>query len=236
MIGNAPIKLDIEQRTPEWLELHLGRPTGSQFHRVVTKKGNLATETAKTYKWQLLSERIFGVSFAPKIDMIPAVRHGVEYEGPAREDLIKRLGRPVERGGVVMSADKRLLVSPDGWVGDTPVEIKCPQLPGQLKNLIEDPRDHWPQLQGQIMLSQADWLFFWSWHPCTPPRLLQVQRDQTFCNQLNYELRQFCDDLERTEDDLRKLGEFNVELYREMMKPKEAADEVGDGTANGDRG
>lgn len=221
MIGNAPIKLDIEQRTPEWLTLHLGRPTASQFHRVVTAKGNATKGTANTYKWQLLAERIFQVSFAPKINMIPAVRHGVLYEEPARLDLEARLGQPIERGGVVLSADKRLLASPDGWVGVTPVEIKCPQPPGQLENLLCDPRDYWPQLQGQIMLSQSDWLFFWSWHPCTPARLLQVERDQNFCNQLNHELRLFCDDLERTEANLRQLGEYNVELYREMMKPPE---------------
>ena len=226
MIGNAPIKLDIEQRTPEWHALHLGRPTASQFHRIVTKKGNLAPATAQTYKWQLLAERIFGVSFAPKINNVPAVRHGVAYEEPARMDLEARMASPIRRGGVVLSADKRLLASPDGWFMDMPVEIKCPLPPGQLKNLIEDPRDYWPQIQGQIMLSQSDWLLFFSWHPCAPPRLLQIERDQTFCNQLNYELRQFCDDLERTEDELRQLGEFNIELYHARIKPKEAADEV----------
>ena len=226
--GNAPIFLDVEQRSDEWHNLHLGRPTASQFHRVVSGKGKTKgkrkEETSQTYKWQLLAERIFGVSFAPKLDRYAAVRWGVQFEDRARGDLAKRLGRDIHPGGVVMDREKRMLASPDGWlggVGNVPIEIKCPQPPGQLENLLNAPEDYWPQIQGQMMLSQTDALLFWSWHPCTPTKIMDVSRDSAFCNSLNHELQLFCDELDRDEAALRELGAYDVELFRELMKPKE---------------
>lgn len=223
--GNSPIFIDAEQRTNEWLQLRLGRPSASQFHRVVSAKGNRTDRTAQTYKWQLLAERIFGVSFAPKIDRIPAVRHGVQYEEPARAALAKQIGRNVSPGGVVMTRDRKLLASPDGWVEDIPVEIKCPQVPGQLENLSSKPIDYWPQIQGQLLVAQADSMIFWSWHPCMPPSYFEVQRDTAFLNTLQYELRKFCEELDHDEAYLRRLGEYDVELYKEMMKPKEEGED-----------
>lgn len=223
--GNAPIFLEIDQRSDEWFKVRLGRPSASQFHRIVTQKGNRAERTAATYKWQLLAERIFRVSFAPKINLIPAVRHGVKYEEPAREAFAKQIGREVRPGGVVMTRDQKLVASPDGWVDDRPVEIKCPQIPGQLENLMTEPRDHWPQIQGHLLLAQADWLHFWSWHPCTPARHFEVGRDTAFINTLNYELRRFCDELDRDEAELRRLGEYNVELYAAMIESSKQKEE-----------
>lgn len=235
MSGNAPIFLAIEQRSDEWHSLHLGRPSASQFFRVVSGKGKTKgkrkPETAETYKWQLLAERIFGVSFAPKIDRYAAVRWGVKFENQARADLVRRLNHEIVPGGVVMDRDKRLLASPDGWVGGVgrvPIEIKCPQPPGQLENLLSAPQDYWPQIQGQMMLSQAKSLMFWSWHPCTPAALIEVHQDVTFCDALNFELRLFCDELDRDEAVLRELGVYDVELFKELMKPKEETEEGND--------
>lgn len=223
--GNAPIFLDTEQRSDGWRSKRLGRPSASQFHRVVTAKGNRAEKSANTYKWQLLAERIFSVSFAPNIDRIPAVRHGRNFEEMARLALGDFLKVPIRPGGIVMTRDERMVASPDGWIGDNPVEIKCPLLPGHLENLLIDPRDHWPQIQGQMMIAQTDWAHFWSFHPCAPARHIRVYRDSPFCNTLNYELRRFCDELDRDEAELRSLGEYDPELYLAMIKPKEREEE-----------
>ena len=220
MNGNAPIFCDVGQRSEEWAALRLGRPSASQFHRVVTVKGNRADKTSQTYKWQLLAERIFGVSFGPRLDRFAAVRDGVRFEEPAREQLAKFLRVPIRAGGAVLTPDKRLLASPDGWVGDVPVEIKCPQPPGQLESLLLDPRDHWPQIQGQMMIAGADLLHFWSWHPCMPARYAQVPRDNPFCNTLNYELQRFCDELDRDEAQLRAIGEYDIDLFKSMIETK----------------
>lgn len=228
MTGNAPIFLPTEQRSDEWHEMHLGRPSASQFYRVVSGKGKTKgkrkVETADTYKWQLLAERIFKMSFAPKIGSYAAVKWGVRFEDQARDELAKRLGCEIAPGGAVLDPEERMLASPDGWVGGVgvvPVEIKCPQPPGQLENLLTEPEDYWPQIQGQMMLAQVDDLHFWSWHPCAPPKHWLVRRDIAFCNTLNYELRLFCDELDRDEAKLRAMGEYDVKLYKELMKPKD---------------
>lgn len=220
--GNAPIFIEMEQRSPEWFALHLGRPSTSQFYRIVSGKGKNAgarkIETSQTYKFQLLAERLFGVSFQPRLDRIAAVRHGVQHEEAAREAFAKHVGGEVRPGGVVLTRDKRLLSSPDGFVGDVPVEIKCPQPPGQLENLLTEPRDYWPQVQGQMLLTQADWCHFWSWHPHTPAVYYPVPRDVRFCDAMNYELRKFCDELDADEAALRRLGDYDVDGFLELIE------------------
>lgn len=230
-MSGKPIFIGLEQRSDEWHNWHLGRPSASQFFRIVShkgkNKGKRKPETAETYKWQLLAERIFEVSFAPKIDRFEAVKWGVRFEDEARSDLVRRINREIVPGGIVMDRAERMLASPDGWVGSVgniPVEIKCPQPPKQLENLLCAPEDYWPQIQGQMMLSGINELLFWSWHPCAPAKLYEVSRDSMFCDALNAELQAFCNELDRDEARLREIGEYDVALFKELMTPQPKED------------
>jgi hypothetical protein len=98
-------------------------------------------------------------------------------------------------------------------VGERPVEIKCPQLPGQLENLARPPRKNWPQIQGQMLVTNADQLEFWSWSPYAPAAYYQIPRDVAFCNSLHYHLTLFCQELEAAEAEARASGTFDVEAF-----------------------
>ena len=156
----------IEQRSDEWFRQRLGIPTASQFHRIFTAKGNKAPGTAKTYKWQLVAERIFGVPFGPDLSRVKAVQDGIANEDQAREALAKFLRVAVRKAEFKFSQDRRFGGSPDGYIGNQPVEIKAPQIPRALQNLSEEPLDYWPQLQGQLLLHpDVEQMHFWSWSP-----------------------------------------------------------------------
>lgn len=203
----------IEQRSEKWIKDRLGKPTASQFHRILTDKGNVATSQANTYKWQLVAEQIFGVSFAEKIGYLQPVKDGIANEGPAREALSRFLKVPIKAAGFVFSQDRRWGCSPDGWVGNRPVEIKCPQLPGHLEILAVGPRKYWPQLQGQMLVTGANQLEFWSWNPYATAAYWQVPRDEAFCNSLHYELTKFCNALEEASALVRAKGRFDIEAF-----------------------
>ena len=194
-------------------------PLGLSSTRPVPSR---AASTARTYKWQLVAERIFDVDFAPDISRFVAVQDGIANEDPAREALSKYLRLPVVKAEFKFSQDRRWGGSPDGYVGNQPVEIKAPQIPRALQNMAEDPRDYWPQLQGQLLLHpDATQLHFWSWSPFIEPGAYYVvSRDMTFCDGLHRELRRFCQDLDDAEMIVRGMAKFDVEAARDFLRQR----------------
>jgi hypothetical protein len=203
----------------------LGIPTASQFHRIFTEKGNPAPATANTYRWQLVAERIFEAPFSPDLSRIKAVQDGVANEPLAREALSRYLRYEVEPADFQYSQDRRFGCSPDGWVGNRPVEIKCPQLPGHLELLTKPPRKHWPQIQGQMLVTDADQVEFWSWSPYAPAAYYQIPRDVGYCNSLHYHLTIFCNELDNAEGEVRQAGKFDLEAFKASLQTWEADEE-----------
>lgn len=216
-LPNAPRFYELAQRGEKWTALRLGRPSASQFHRIVTDKGNRATRTATTYKFELLAERIFRVPFQRPLEGVGAVQWGIDHEDEARAELAKFLHAKIRPGGLVVARDESCCASPDGFIDDEPVEIKCPQVPGQLRNLLQPPYSYWPQVQGQLLLTGQDVLHFWSWHPHVPPAYHVVVRDPPACRTLDLELRSFCHELNADEAKLRQMGRFAIEAYLERQ-------------------
>ena len=212
----------IEQRSEEWHRQRLGIPTCSQFHRVYTKKGNRAVETARTYTWQLVAEKIFGVPFGPDLRRVKAVQDGIANESPAREALSKFLKATVIPAEFKLSQDRRYGGSPDGYVGALPVEIKCPQIPKALQNVVEDHRDYWPQLQGQLLLHpEVNHMHFWSWSPFVHPgAYYEVRRDNSFCDALHYELSHFCQQIDAAEATVRGMAKFDIEYAQAFLRER----------------
>jgi hypothetical protein len=145
------------------------------------------------------------------------VKDGVEREPLARKALAEFLKRPVILAEFVFFQDRRFGCSPDGYVDDNPVEIKCPQIPGLLADLLTQPEDHWPQLQGHMLVTGMNLVHFWSWNPYTPSAYFAVRRSEAFCNTLHYELSKFCDEIDRDEVRVREQGEFDVKAFRDRI-------------------
>lgn len=204
----------IEQRTEGWDKLRLGRPTASQFDRIVTPGGsNRMSDKAPLYKAELIAERIFGRPMQKDISHYEAVRWGVEYEPKARAALEERIG-PIMPGGFMTDDDGRYGASPDGVVikGNRRelVEIKCPyEIPRHVRNLLYGPgNDYRGQLQGQLLISKFDVVHFYSYHPDCPPSYEKVEKDEPYMRVMDRLLDQFCAELEEDYQRALKMGEW----------------------------
>lgn len=213
---NAPgYPLDIKQGTSEWHAWRLGKPTASMFKNIITPEGK---PSKADFRWKLLAERIFKVSFQPDIGGKASVAWGRYWENTAREKLAERLKADIEPGGIWADVNKRYGASPDGFVNGEPVEIKCPEPPQQLESMLTQDKDYIPQLQGQMLLTGADRAHFWSWSPFAPPGYHVIERNEEYCTKLSRFLIQFCDDLDRDESKLLAMGYFDVEACQEWKK------------------
>lgn len=191
----------IEQRSDAWYAARLGKPTASQFSRIISgKTGNKAQEPWKLYQAELVAERIFGRQMGRDLSGNRAVQHGVATEPEAAAALAERIG-PFQPGGFFTDDAERYGASPDGLIekGNRReiCEIKSPyELPNHVKTLlygISD--DHRAQIQGQLWVSESDVCHFWSFHPDAPAFYVRVGRDDPFIRKLDTLLDEFCEEL-----------------------------------------
>jgi hypothetical protein len=198
----------MEQRSTEWMAARCGQITASGFHKLLgdprTKKAKEAgelTETAKSYLYEKLAERMTGEvrEFSSR-----ACDWGNEWEAAARECCAKREGwtvvTPVGAGAYV-SRMPWIGASPDGYVYDDGlVEIQCPYDPANsVKTRVEGWRASGKeaQIQGQLWVTERKWCLFVSYDPrfakCgeDPYYRELVERDEEFIETLERKVLAF---------------------------------------------
>ena len=208
----------IEQRSEEWLKKRLGRPTASQFHRIIQPGRAIKSASYEGYMSELIAERIFGRSMEKDISERTAVRWGVEHEDEAAEALQERIGPLVPGGWMTDDAlgwdgkPGRYGCSPDRLLvkGNSMelVEIKCPyEIPKHVCNLLFGPgNDYRAQVQGQLLISGYSHVHFWSYHPDCPPAYYRTEVDEPFQRALGNLLERFCAELEENYQRALKMG------------------------------
>lgn len=159
----------IEQRTPEWDELRLGRFTASIVGDLMPAKSKPVdswTDTQLRTIYEIAAERLTGrkkVAFTNA-----AMQWGIDNENTAREIYTYQTGNIVDQVGFI-ELDDWTGCSPDGLVdSDGLVEIKCPNsdthlmyrhIPGRLYD------DYQWQCQTQLWVSGRAWLDLVSFDP-----------------------------------------------------------------------
>lgn len=91
------------------------------------------------------------------------------------------------RVGFMTNDQKTVGASPDSLVGDDGLlEIKCPSPGVHIGYLLRKPVDskYYPQIQGQLWISERKWLDILSYHPEIPPALVRVERDEEYIKKL----------------------------------------------------
>lgn len=166
---------NMEQGTPEWFEIRLGRFTASQFGKL------MGAPTTKGYS-DIINQWVFEKIASKKADSYvnDAMLRGTELEPVAREDYVFTTNNQVEQVGFVTMGDS-FGCSPDGMVGeDGLLEIKCPKWNTQLDYLLANklPSIYKWQVQGQLMVTDRKWCDFYSYHPDLPALLVRVNRDE----------------------------------------------------------
>jgi putative phage-type endonuclease len=160
----------IEQGSPEWLAMRLGKLTASRMADVpaTTKSGPSASR--KNYLAQLVAERLTGLvqeSFTNG-----AMQWGREHEPLARVEYEMLKNVSVSQVDFVNHPIIAMCgASPDGLVLDNGlVEIKCPNTATHIDYLLgkHAPVKYEPQMTLQLLCTEREWCDFVSYDPRMP--------------------------------------------------------------------
>ncbi len=155
--------IDVQQNTPEWDELRLGKVTASNFGKFMANYGKAFGEPAHRYALQIALEIVTGrkAEYSFKND---DMERGHEMEPIARALYEEQFFVDVTNGGFFDCGDYG--DSPDGLVGDEGiVEIKSVIASTHEATIARgkpDPAYKW-QLVGHLDCSGRDWVDFISY-------------------------------------------------------------------------
>lgn len=195
-----PIRMDIEQNTEEWREWRCGRPTASQFFRIITPSQMKYSAQAEAYQNQLIGEMMVGQAENTKITYEMELGKILEAEAVKQFEFINSV--KTQRAGFWLRDDKRCGASPDRLIVNTNdlLEVKCVfSINDQMKYLFsendEKEKDHWPQAQGQLWITDKERCRRWMFHEKLPPSEKVIYRDEPFIKKLAEHMERFLDEL-----------------------------------------
>jgi len=110
---------NFEQGSEEWLNIRVGKFTGSDFHIMLGKSETKDKELDKK-----ASERLTGVKCDQDIFSNGHTKRGHELEPLARDCYFFETGKEIKEVGFVELNDE-VGCSPDGLIDDGIIEIKC---------------------------------------------------------------------------------------------------------------
>jgi len=171
---------DIEQNTESWLNLRKKKFTASNF------KDLFMSENTAGYK-----NTIYKVVFERLTDETPEnftnewMDRGRELESEARESYELSTFNKVSNGGFC-ELNEWVGCSPDGFVNDGLVEIKCPKYSTLIDYLVSKtlPKIYEKQIQGQLYVTGAKWCDFMCYHPKLKPLIIRVERDEEIIKEI----------------------------------------------------
>lgn len=202
---------DIEQRSQEWFAARLGIATASRFSAVLAKIKTGEAAERRNYRAQLVVERLTGKQVETYQNS--AMQHGTEQEPFARMAFAAKTGAIVDEVGFLRHAVIEAGCSPDGLIDDCGMlEIKCPFQTAvhidTLKNGM--PKEHIPQVQGQMWIAGREWVDFVSFDPRMPEKLQlfvqRIMRDEEYIANLSKEVAALMEEVRAEEAQLIKLA------------------------------
>lgn len=204
---------NMEQGSPEWYAIRLGRATGSKIADITKKLKNGAYSAAREdYAFDLAIERLTGEPQGPDLSNVSWVQDGKEREPDAVALYELMTGRETSIIGFATHDKIEMFgASPDRLVGDDGLlEAKCPKAKTHFKYIKAGvvPEDYIPQMDAEMLCTGRKWVDFVSYHPSFPPHLqLFVVRhhfDNARCSEVEREVSKF-------------LAEVDA-LHKEMME------------------
>jgi putative phage-type endonuclease len=166
-------EIKVEQGTTEWLQLRLGKITGTRLKAVLSTSDLVLID-------EMITEIILGKQ--EDVFQTDAMKRGNELEPIARNLYIEKTGNLIEVVGFCMSYDNDYIgLSPDGFTPDRTgaIEIKCPSTKKHVQYLRMDkvPADYLPQVLMYFILNEElEWLDFVSYDDRFVIRPLFIKR------------------------------------------------------------
>ena len=189
----------------EWWQAHVGTPSASNFGKILTPTGK-PSASAKDYMYQLAGEVLTGKKTETYHNAV--MQRGIEMEAEARTLYELMFDVEVQQVGLIYPDEQRkYCCSPDGLLPDYGLEIKCPLIHthvGYLDKLLGKlPTIYTPQVQGSMLVTGFKRWDFMSYFPGLKPLIVQVRRDDGYCNLLSNALDSFIFSLEKTIEKLK---------------------------------
>jgi len=200
------IEVFLEQGTPEWFAEKIGKPSASDFNKILTSTGKIS-ESRKGYLYQLAAEAITGES--EQTHSSPHMTRGTEMEGESHCFFELATGITVRKTGVCYPDDKKLyLCSPDGLCVEEQagLEMKNPMAKTHVKYLLDNklPTDYFCQVHGSLAVTGLDYWYFLSYYPNMQPLLLRVEPDVKWIDKFEVEIVSFVEELNEITKKLRQ--------------------------------
>ena len=202
---------DVEQRSEAWYKIRAGKPTASEFSKLITSAG-VPSKSLDKYAITLAAETFAG----GPVDAWEGNYH--TERGRALEDEAIKLYEfandvSVLPVGFITNDDETVGCSPDGLVGDDGmVEIKCLKAETHVETMLyfkkngRIPPKYVQQTQGQMGLCKRQWCDLVFYHPVLPLLSIRETPDSKLSMALTTELKNVMEERDRVLAVMRELA------------------------------
>jgi len=192
----------IEQGTPEWHQLRLGKVTASRVADILAQTRTGPSASRQNYLIELALQRSTG-TIEPSYTNA-AMEWGTQTEPQARVAYEVETGNFVDQVAFIdHPAIAWFGCSPDGLIGDDGlIEIKCPNSATHWEyfKAKKPPQKYVTQMQTQLCVTGRKWCDFVSFDPRMPSRsqllIVRVDRDEAFIAEIEEKVKQFLNEVE----------------------------------------
>ena len=192
----------IEQGTPEWFQMRLGKVTASRVADILAKTKTGPSASRQNYLIELAIQRTTGIIQESYSNS--AMEWGTQTEQQARVAYEVTTNNFVDKVAFIDHPSiKWFGCSPDGLVSDRGLlEIKCPNSATHWEYFKskKPPQKYFIQMQAQIAVTNKDWCDFVSFDPRMPDRsqllIVRIDRDEAFIAEMEAEIKKFLDEVE----------------------------------------
>ena len=209
----------IEQGSPEWMALRIGKIGGSRVADVLTEgRSGAESLTRRKYKNELIRERLTG----RKLDTYktPAMQRGIDLEPMARAWYEVKYNTFVDQVAIVLHPSiNGGQCSPDGVVDATNslIEIKIPNPENHLDNILTGGKQleqYYDQVQWQLAcMPEKEFCDLVSYDPEMPDHLQgfvkRIYRDDEYINNMQNAVIAFLSEIETIVNNLKEIQNGN---------------------------
>lgn len=200
-----------DQQSDAWHAARRGIPTASNFSKVVQPVTGAPSRQQNSYVYHLVAQILLNQDLHEELDTYWTQR-GRDMEPEAVRHYCQTYDMAVNQVAFVTTDDGAIGCSPDRMLVGVNglLEVKCPSPAVHCRYLYEGPdKDYKCQLQGQLLICEADFVDFFSYHPAMPDCRIRVGRNEGFIRKLAEELQKFCALKEEILARLRTLGFYD---------------------------
>jgi predicted phage-related endonuclease len=157
--------------SPDDIQDRVGKLTASRMYLAMKfLKSGKESKARIDYKFALVAERMTDVVVPHYVTSY--MEHGIEFEPEAKKRYTEITGRSIRPTGFLDHPEIEFFgATPDGFVDDGLIEIKCPATSTYMKWLVKDgvPEPHKPQMIAQMLVTRKPWVDFVAYDPRMAP-------------------------------------------------------------------